>query len=137
MARPTKLTPETHSAIVEAILHGATYKDAAEAAGVWYTTFNEWMRKGEEAKSGQFYEFNHAVRQAEAQCRLNMTRVIQSAAAKGDWKAAEAYLKRRDRQNWGDNVDVTTGGEGIKVIIEYADIPPKTTQTTPSTADDS
>ena len=78
MARPSKLTPETHAAIVDAILHGATYKDAAEAAGVWYTTFNDWMQRGEQAKSGQYYEFNHAVRKAEDQCRLNMTRVIQS-----------------------------------------------------------
>ena len=113
MARPSKLTPDTHAAIVDAILYGATYKDAAESAGVWYNTFNEWMKAGEEAKSGKFYEFNVAVRQAEAQCRLNMTRFIQSAAAKGDWKAAEAYLRRRDRANWGDNVDVTSGGKAI------------------------
>ena len=117
MARPSKLTPETHAAIVDAILHGATYKDAAESAGVWYTTFNDWMQRGEQAKSGQYYEFYDAIRQAEAQCRLNMTRVIQSAAAKGDWKAAEAYLRRRDRANWGDNVDVTSGGERIKGYI--------------------
>ena len=75
MARPSKLTPDTHAVIVESILHGATYKDAAEAAGVWYTTFNEWMQRGEAAKVGQYYEFNHAVRKAEAQCRLNITRV--------------------------------------------------------------
>lgn len=114
MGRPSKLTDEVYNKIIEAILHGATYKDAAEAAGVWYTTFNDWMKVGEEAKAGKFYNFHHAVRQAEAQCRLNMTRVIQSAAAKGDWKAAEAYLKRRDRENWGDNLDVTSGNEQIK-----------------------
>ena len=60
------------------------------------------------------------MRKAEAQCRLNMTRVIQSAAAKGDWKAAEAYLRRRDRVNWGDNVDVTSGGEAITLKIVKA-----------------
>ena len=113
MARPSKLTPETHAVIVESILHGATYKDAAEAAGVNYDTFNEWMRAGSEGKTGKFSEFFGAIRKAEAQCRLNMTRVIQSAAAKGDWKAAEAYLRRRDRVNWGDNVDVTSGGKAI------------------------
>lgn len=114
MARPTKLTPEAEKAIIEAVLHGATYKDAAEAAGVWYETFNRWMNVGQAAKAGQFHQFYLAIRQAEAQCRLNMTRVIQSAAAKGDWKAAEAYLKRRDRENWGDNIDVTSGNEQIK-----------------------
>ena len=114
MARKTKLNEEIHAQIVDAILHGATYKDAAEAAGIWYTTFNDWMKLGDQATSGRFYNFYHAVRKAEAQCRLNMTRVIQSAAAKGDWKAAEAYLKRRDRENWGDNLDVTSGNEQIK-----------------------
>ena len=77
------------------------------------------MQRGEQAKSGQYYEFYDAVRRAEAQCRLNMTRVIQSAAAKGDWKAAEAYLRRRDRANWGDNVDVTSGGERIELVVVY------------------
>jgi len=120
MARPSKLTPETHAVIVESILHGATYKDAAEAAGVNYDTFNEWMRAGAEGKTGKFSEFFGAIRKAEAQCRLNMTRVIQSAAAKGDWKAAEAYLRRRDRVNWGDNVDVTSGGEAITLKIVKA-----------------
>jgi len=120
MARPSKLTPETHAVIVESILHGATYKDAAEAAGVNYDTFNEWMRAGADGKAGKFSEFFGAIRKAEAQCRLNMTRVIQSAAAKGDWKAAEAYLRRRDRANWGDNVDVTSGGEAITLKIVKA-----------------
>ena len=120
MARPSKLTPDTHAVIVESILHGATYKDAAEAAGVNYDTFNEWMRAGAEGKAGKFSEFFGAIRKAEAQCRLNMTRVIQSAAAKGDWKAAEAYLRRRDRVNWGDNVDVTSGGEAITLKIVKA-----------------
>ena len=120
MARPSKLTPDTHAVIVESILHGATYKDAAEAAGVNYDTFNEWMRAGADGKAGKFSEFFGAIRKAEAQCRLNMTRVIQSAAAKGDWKAAEAYLRRRDRVNWGDNVDVTSGGEAITLKIVKA-----------------
>ena len=120
MGRPTKLTPEVSAVIIENILHGATYKDAAEAAGVNYDTFNEWMRAGAEGKAGKFSEFFGAVRKAEAQCRLNMTRVIQSAAAKGDWKAAEAYLRRRDRVNWGDNVDVTSGGEAITLKIVKA-----------------
>ena len=120
MARPSKLTPDTHAVIVESILHGATYKDAAEAAGVNYDTFNEWMRAGADGKAGKFSEFFGAIRKAEAQCRLNMTRVIQSAAAKGDWKAAEAYLRRRDRANWGDNVDVTSGGEAITLKIVKA-----------------
>ena len=121
MARPSKLNDTTSAAIVDAILHGGTYKDAAEAAGVDYASFNNWMQTGEADGKGKFFQFFQSVRKAEAECRLNFTRVIQSAAAKGDWKAAEAYLKRRDRANWGDNVDVTSGGEKIVITIKGFD----------------
>jgi transposase len=121
VARPSKLTPEAQAAIVDAVLHGCTYKDAAEAAGVWYTTFNDWMQKGAEAKSGQFHEFYEAVSKANAECAVNFTRVIQTAAAKGDAKYALEWLKRRRRAEWGDNVDVTTGGEKIVISIKGFD----------------
>ena len=117
MARPSKLTEETAQIITDAILHGASYKDAAESAGVEYNTFNEWRKRGADAKSGKFKEFNEAVEVANAQCAVNMVRVIQSAAAKGDWKAAESWLKRRRRDEWGDGLDVTSGGEKIKGYI--------------------
>ncbi len=121
MARPSKLTPETQNTIVDAILHGCTYKDAAEAAGVEYNTFNEWMKKGATSKSGQYREFNEAVQVANAQCAVNFTRVIQTAAAKGDAKYALEWLKRRRRAEWGDNVDVTSGGKEVeRVVFDYA-----------------
>lgn len=116
MARPSKFTPEVTETIIKALQIGATYKDAAEAAGVDYDTYNEWVKAGKAAKSGRFYEFSEAVRKAEAQARLNYLSTIAQAAAKGDWKAAEAFLKRRDRANWGDAVDVTTGGDKITKI---------------------
>lgn len=121
MARPSKLTPEAKASIVEAILHGCTYKDAAESAGVEYNTFNEWMKKGADAKSGAYREFNEAVGVANAQCAVNFTRIIQTAAAKGDAKYALEWLKRRRRSEWGDNVDVTSAGDKLQtpvVIIE-------------------
>jgi hypothetical protein len=119
MARPTKFTPEVTETILKAIQIGATYKDASEAAGVDYTTFQGWMTKGQQQARGEFSTFFKAVRKAEAQARLNYLTTIAQAAAKGDWKAAEAYLKRRDRANWGDNVDVTTGGQSVKVEFDY------------------
>ena len=116
MARPSKLTEENVTKIVDAILHGATYTDAAGSAGVGYDTFNNWMQAGAKAKKGELFEFFQKVRQAEGECALNFTRVIQTAAARGDWKAAEAWLKRRRRAEWGDNIDFTTGGDKITKI---------------------
>ena len=122
MARPSKFTPEVTETILKALQIGATYKDAAEAAGVDYDTYNEWIKAGKAAKSGKFFEFSELVKRTEAQARLNYLSTIAQAAAKGDWKAAEAFLKRRDRANWGDVVDVTSGGKpiGWKEIIDKA-----------------
>ena len=129
MARPSKFTPEVTETIIKALQIGATYKDAAEAAGVDYDTYNEWIKAGKAAKSGRFYEFSEAVRKSEAQARLNYLSTIAQAAAKGDWKAAEAFLKRRDRANWGDVVDVTSGGQAITLVVKYADDNDKPTPT--------
>lgn len=120
MARPTKLTPEIQELITKSLSYGATYKDAAEAAGVSYNTFNEWMKAGENQKIGKFREFYELVKRTEAQCRNNFVSVIAKAAASGDWRAAEAYLKRRDRENWGDSVAVTNT-EPLRIIVEYRD----------------
>lgn len=119
MPRPTKLNPDTQKAIVDAIAIGATYADAAGAAGVDYMTFRNWMTQGEATKRGIYFEFFDAVRKAEATARLNYTRTIASAAAGGDWKAALEYLKRRDRANWGDNLDMTSNQKDV-VQFDYA-----------------
>jgi hypothetical protein len=121
MARPSKLTPESQASIVEDVLHGATFSDACRKAGVAYDTFNGWMNQGKEASSGRFFEFYHKVMEADAQCGINMVRVIQSAAAKGDWKAALEWLKRRRRAEWGDAVDVTSAGEKIIITVKGLD----------------
>ena len=113
--RPTKLTPEAQAAIVKAIDIGATRKDAAEAAGVDYRTFLNWLERGEKAGRGIYFQFFQAVTTAEAQVRINFTAVIAKAANGGDWRASVEYLKRRDKQHWGDNVDVTTGGGPVKL----------------------
>ena len=111
--RPTKLHPEIKDALYESISNGAVFRDAAEGAGVSYQTFLNWMDKGEKSRSGIFRDFFDSMRKAEAVARLRFTSTIAQAAAKGDWKAAMEFLKRRDRDNWGDNVDVTSGGNAI------------------------
>lgn len=107
IGRPGKLHPEIHDAIVANLRNGTTRKDAAEAAGISYQTFANWLERGEKAQRGNYHNFFVACRLAEGQARAEMTKIITDAAKK-DWRAALEYLKRRDRPNWGDNVDVTT-----------------------------
>ena len=121
MARPSKLTPEVQETIVKAIGLGASYADAAHAAGVSYETFNEWMKAGATAKTGRFLQFSEAVRKEEADAALRHLAVINNAAAKGDWKASLEWLRRRRRQDWGDSVDVTSGGDKVQINVTLKD----------------
>ena len=106
MARPTKLTPEAHAQILKAITAAATRVDAAASAGVHYGTFLNWMKRGEQARKGMFFEFFNAITRAEADVRISLANAI-AVAAKTDWRAGIDYLKRRDPANWGDKLQVS------------------------------
>lgn len=115
MARPTKFTPEIIETIIKAVSIGATYKDAAEAAGCSYELFNDWMERGRKGDK-KYLQFLQAIRKAESNARNNYLSTIAQAAAKGDWKAAAWYLSHRAKSDYGDNVDVTTGGDKVTSI---------------------
>ena len=118
MARPSKLTPAVTLAIVDALGIGATYVDAAGAAGVSYSTLRGWILRGESVGGGKFLKFLEACRGAEAKARLKYTQVIFTAASEGDWRAAMEFLKRRDRVTWGDSVDVTSAGVSLAPVLD-------------------
>ena len=64
------------------------------AADVHYDTFLSWLV--------QFPEFSDQVVRAEAEAEDACAQAIHSAIGT-DWRAAEAWLKRRRREEWGDN----------------------------------
>jgi hypothetical protein len=123
MGRPTKLTATVQATIVKEIALGVTLDDAAMAAGVSYTTLQNWRNRGAAAKSGQYFEFLAAVSLAEAEAAANFTKTLTSAAQKGDWKAALEWLKRRRRGTWGDAMDLNMSGKVtvIRVVDETHD----------------
>lgn len=103
MARPTKFTPERAEQIVSAIRAGASKLSAAQAAGVAYDTVNEWRKRGEAGGRGSapFAKFSEALAQAEAEANVTAAKALFSAAGK-DWRAALAFLERRERDTWGE-----------------------------------
>lgn len=121
--RPSKLTPDVIKTLIDAIGLGASYKDASEAAGIAYGTFALWMQKGQEAQKGEYFDFFEAIRKEEAAAALRHLTVINNAAAKGEWKASLEWLRARRKTEWGNAVDVTSGGEKVKgyVIISPDD----------------
>jgi hypothetical protein len=119
--RPTKFTQKVTSAIIKNIRIGATFRDAAGAAGVDYESYNNWMKRGEAEGEGPYFDFFVSVEQAKHDAILQYVGVINKAAKQGDWRAALEYLRRRDREHWGDNVDLTTGGNPLTVVFKEPD----------------
>lgn len=113
MGRPSKLTPETHAAIVADVEGGSYPEVAAEIAGVDRRTFYKWMARGEADGSddeGEPYRrFRHAVTQARAKAERMMVDIVRNDATKNA-ESARWYLERSAADRWGrrDKLTVET-----------------------------
>ena len=115
MGRPTKHTPETELAILNALRVGNTRTDSALAAGISYELLRQWCGS---------LEFLAAVQRAEAEARLRMVGIIAKAAV-NTWQAAAWFLERREPEHWGrrDRLDVHTQLEKeVRRLSEEADV---------------
>jgi hypothetical protein len=104
MARPTKFTSDTQNKLIQAIQMGATYELAAQFAGVSYDSFNNWMKKGSKAISGDFFEFFKSIKEAEGKAAVGWLAKIEIAANDGNWQAAAWKLERRYPASYGRTV---------------------------------
>lgn len=122
MARPSKLTPEVQKRLVEAIKAGNYYEAACGFAGIHYSTFREWMIRGEKAKSGKFREFYEAIKKAENEAEVRMVAQWQQHMPE-NWQAIATFLERRYPDRWGRNrLDVNMKHSGdIEVEITVVD----------------
>ena len=119
MARPSKLTPAVQETIIKAIGLGGSYADACLAAGISYDTLNNWKRRAEDGEAKYLRLFGE-IASEEARAVLRHLAVMNNAAAKGEWKASLEWLRRRRRADWGDNVDLTTNGEKLEIVLRKA-----------------
>ena len=87
--------------IVDKVMGGVHPNVAARACGITDYLFRLWMERGELEEQGIYADFYNKVMQADA---LNEVALVQGfmKAAEDDWKATEAFLKRRFPKTWGD-----------------------------------
>jgi hypothetical protein len=104
MARPTKLTPEIQKRIGDNIALGLIYSLAAEAAGITYKTFNEYMNRGKTDKSGKYYQFAQYVKKCNADAAKVLLERINGAAKAGDMQMCTWILERRFASDFGRRV---------------------------------
>ena len=68
-------------------------------AGESHRKFNKRLRRHEEGLK-LYVMLYERIQKADANARIKMVTVIRSAALNGDWRAALAWLERRDPDNW-------------------------------------
>ena len=96
MGCPTKRTDANRATILRALKHGASYKRAAEAAGISYETFRTW-RESDPA-------FSAALQKAQAAMTAKALRAIEEAHQSGAWQAAAWWLERTFPEEYGRTV---------------------------------
>lgn len=108
--RPCLLTPQLQDAICKAIAIGALYKSAAQANGISYETFCDWMSRGRgegsRRKAPMFVQFVRAVEQAQGQARVLTEGKLRT-------ENPLQYLARRWPEDWGSSGD----GEGASINV--------------------
>lgn len=85
------------SAVLEALKVGNTRRSASAVAGVTHDTFYRWFRDDK--------TFADAVARAEGEAEAFFVSRLK-AGADEDWRAAESWLKRARRDEWGDAPDL-------------------------------
>lgn len=152
MARKSKYTPELVKQLIGLLRNGNTDVDACSRVGISKDTFYEWIKSKpdfSDAVSRARAETRHLAVKAWRSwlkpfevtekstdtftetrldkngnpydyVRTTVTETVKTMAP--DWKAAEAYLKRRDPENWGDRMDVTSGGDKIPIAVVKMDV---------------
>lgn len=101
MGRPSKLTEETKKRLFQAIQLGCTYEHACDFAGISYQTMRNWIKKGEKATKGKFFDFVADLKKAEGKAVVGWLAHIEKAAKEGTWQAAAWKLERRYPKLWG------------------------------------
>jgi hypothetical protein len=110
----SKNTPEVKAAIVESVRNGAYAKHAALSANISEVTLYDWI--------GSDAQFGEAIHRARSQAKLDMVRVIRSAALDGDWKAAERYLARAGDGEFSEMTKTElSGANGGPIVV--AEVP--------------
>lgn len=126
VGRKTKLNDTRLKKVVEGITAGLPYDTACALAGICYQTFLNWMKRGEAAQTGKFFEFFEEVKKAEAIAESVHIANIKKAGKDGVWQADAWMLERRFPEKWGRREQVKQEisgpeGEPLKVVFNVVD----------------
>ena len=127
MARPSKLSPDITKRIGENIALGLTYSLAAEAAGITYQTMNQWVQRGKNSKSGEYFEFYKFIQKCNADAAKKCLEKLNEAAKAGNTQICQWILERRFSEDFGRRqyrkMDVVSENknENVEIIVQDTD----------------
>jgi hypothetical protein len=101
-----ELTVEIGRTIVAAIAAGNFPSVSARIAGIKPGTLTKWLERGDQGEQ-PYADFAAAYQRAETQCEAE---AVQKWRTADDWRAAERFVSKRFRENWGDRADTTGSG---------------------------
>ena len=127
MTRPSKLSPDITKQIGENIALGLTYSLAAEAAGITYQTMNQWVQRGKNSKSGEYFEFYKFIQKCNADAAKKCLEKLNEAAKAGNTQICQWILERRFSEDFGRRqyrkMDVVSENknENVEIIVQDTD----------------
>lgn len=129
--QPTKLTPEVHDRIVQAVRAGSYFSHAAAYAGISRETLYEWLDRGKterarldaDPKAKPNPDEAHYLHFSDTLIRVEGEAVIEAVASwkqagRTDWRAAKEWLARRHGSEWGDKSRIEhSGADGAPITL--------------------
>jgi transposase len=107
--RPCKLTTDIIDIVCSKLEIGMSYKLACQAAGIHFSTFQDWMAKGESGESDEIFSiFSDRVHAAESYCAEQCLIRIQEKAQNGGTFYDTWLLERRYPQDYGSRQHIST-----------------------------
>lgn len=114
-----KLTDKLRDQLANLIKVGNYREHAARAVGISTTTFYRWMETGEadheNDRATPYRELWEAVTRAEDEAITAAVLALRKGMA-NDWRAAIAFLERKDPDNWGKRQRLEHSGPGGQPI---------------------
>jgi len=125
MARPTKLTKELQQQIGENVALGMTCALSAASAGITYQTFNDWLKKGKNSKSGEYFAFYNHIQKCNSDAALKCLQRLKEAVDAGDCRVAMWILERRFVKSYGRRdyrkINAENKNLNAEIVINDAD----------------
>ena len=114
--------------IGENVALGLPYALATASAGITYQIFNDWMKKGKNSKSGEYFEFYEHIEKCNADGALKCLQRLNEAAEAGDTWICLWILERRFPEDFGRheyrkiNAVSENKNENIEILVNDGDV---------------